>query len=65
MTNTPTNQIENFVAAAIIQTLKADYPEMDNLIYNISLLLQTMMKNNAKITVITLSNILNSIRIVY
>ena len=35
MTNTPTNQIENFVAA-IIQTLKADPLEMDNLIYNIS-----------------------------
>jgi hypothetical protein len=29
MTNTPTNQIENFVAAAIIQTLKADHPEME------------------------------------
>jgi hypothetical protein len=32
MTNTPTNQIENFVAAAIIQTLKADHPEMEWLI---------------------------------
>jgi hypothetical protein len=51
--------------AAIIQTLKADPPEMVNLIYNIFPTVNNGKQHKDNLIAITLPNILNLIRIGY